>query len=457
VEQVMQEQYAQLWVKTKYYLQKNVAEKTFAELFENIHDVARVEQETLYLVVANNFLKTRIDKLFLNKMNDYVNTLSKDLVRFRIVLKEDLYENKSLINESQTKSFDLLRPGNLNQIYTFQNFVIGKNNRLASTISLQVADQPGVFANPLYIFGPVGIGKTHLMQSIGNYILDNDINKKVLYVKTENFVEDYVNLLRADNIERFNEKYAAIDVLLIDDIQFLAKKTQSQQQFFKLFENLHSENKQIVVTSDRPTSELKDVMTRLTSRFSWGVVADINPPDLEHRLEILKRKLQTHLIDSESIPFEVLELIANSFPTSVRELEGALNRVIFYKTIMNEDLTLETAIEALQPLLKTQRMEHLALNSNKIDQLLDVICGYFNVNRTELYGNSRKHQVLYPRQIAMYLLRELYDLPYKKIGSIFSGRDHSTVMNSYEKIANGLTQEESIQNDVQNIRSKVEQ
>ena len=453
----MQEQYAQLWVKTKYYLQKNVAEKTFAELFENIHDVARVEQETLYLVVANNFLKTRIDKLFLNKMNDYVNTLSKDLVRFRIVLKEDLYENKSLINESQTKSFDLLRPGNLNQIYTFQNFVIGKNNRLASTISLQVADQPGVFANPLYIFGPVGIGKTHLMQSIGNYILDNDINKKVLYVKTENFVEDYVNLLRADNIERFNEKYAAIDVLLIDDIQFLAKKTQSQQQFFKLFENLHAENKQIVVTSDRPTSELKDVMTRLTSRFSWGVVADINPPDLEHRLEILKRKLQTHLIDSESIPFEVLELIANSFPTSVRELEGALNRVIFYKTIMNEDLTLETAIEALQPLLKTQRMEHLALNSNKIDQLLDVICGYFNVNRTELYGNSRKHQVLYPRQIAMYLLRELYDLPYKKIGSIFSGRDHSTVMNSYEKIANGLTQEESIQNDVQNIRSKVEQ
>jgi chromosomal replication initiator protein len=452
----MQDHYAQLWVKTKFYLQKTVAEKTFKELFEHIHEVSRVEQETLFLVVANNFLKTRIDKLFLNKMNDYVNTLSKDLVRFRVVLREDLFEQKGAISESHTKSFDVLRPGNLNQIYTFQNFVIGKNNRLASTISLQVADQPGVFANPLYIFGPVGIGKTHLMQSIGNYILDNDINKKVLYVKTENFVEDYVNLLRADNIERFNEKYAEIDVLLIDDIQFLSKKTQSQQQFFKLFENLHAENKQIVVTSDRPTSELKDVMTRLTSRFSWGVVADINPPDLEHRLEILKRKLQTHLIDSEAIPFEVLELIANSFPTSVRELEGALNRVIFYKTIMNEDLTLETAIEALQPLLKTQRMEHLALNSNKIDQLLDVTCGYFNVSRTDLYGNSRKHDVLYPRQIAMYLLRELYDLPYKRIGSIFSGRDHSTVMNSYEKISVGITQEESIQNDVQNIRNKVE-
>jgi chromosomal replication initiator protein len=453
----MQDQYMQLWVKTKYYLQKTVADKTFKELFENIHEVARVDQETLFLLVANNFLKTRIDKLFLNKMNDYVNTISKELVRFRIVLKDDLYDSPTSDSaDGKSKPFDALRTGNLNQIYTFQNYVIGKNNRLASTIALQVADQPGVFANPLYIFGPVGIGKTHLMQSIGNYILDNDINKNVLYVKTENFVEDYVNLLRADNIERFNEKYADIDVLLIDDIQFLSKKTQSQQQFFKLFENLHSENKQIVVTSDRPTSELKDVMTRLTSRFSWGVVADINPPDLEHRLEILKRKLQTHLIDQEAIPFEVLELIANSFPTSVRELEGALNRVIFFKTIMNEDLTLETALEALQPLLKTQRMETLVLNSNKIDQVLDVICGYFNVSRTDLYGNSRKREFLYPRQIAMYLLRDLYDLPYKKIGSIFSGRDHSTVMNSYEKISVGMVQEESILNDVQNIRNKVD-
>ena len=294
------------------------------------------------------------------------------------------------------------------------------------------------------------------MQSIGNYIVDNDITKRVLYVKTENFVEDYVNLLRSNNIDQFNQKYADIDVLLIDDIQFLSKKTQSQQQFFKLFENLHGENKQIVVTSDRPTSELRDVMTRLTSRFSWGVVADINPPDLEHRLEILKRKLQTHLIDAETIPLEVLELIANSFPTSVRELEGALNRVIFYKTIMNEELTLENAIEALQPLLKTQRLEHLALNSNKIDQLLDIVCGYFGLSKTDLYGNSRKREFLYPRQISMYLLRELYELPYKKIGSIFSGRDHSTVMNSCEKILAGIQNEESIKNDVQNIRQRVE-
>lgn len=456
VEFTMQENYAQLWVKTKFYLQQNVADKTFKELFDHIQDVAKVENNTLFLLVANNFLKTRIDKLFLNKMNDYISTISEDLVRFRIITQDELYESNKTTVEASSQRFDQIRSGNLNQIYTFQNYVIGKNNRLAATIALQVADQPGVFANPLYIFGPVGIGKTHLMQSIGNYIADNDINKRVLYVKTENFVEDYVNLLRSNNIEQFNQKYADIDVLLIDDIQFLSKKTQSQQQFFKLFENLHGDNKQIVVTSDRPTSELRDVMTRLTSRFSWGVVADINPPDLEHRLEILKRKLQTHLIDAETIPLEVLELIANSFPTSVRELEGALNRVIFYKTIMNEELTLETAIEALQPLLKTQRMEHLALNSNKIDQLLDVVCGYFGLSKTDLYGTSRKREFLYPRQISMYLLRELYDLPYKKIGSIFSGRDHSTVMNSCDKIFSGIQNEESIKNDVQNIRQRVE-
>jgi chromosomal replication initiator protein len=455
-ELTMQEQYAQLWVKTKFYLQQSVAEKTFKELFDHIQDVAIVENNTLFLLVANNFLKTRIDKLFLNKMNDYISTISEELVRFRIITQDELYETNKATVEASAQRFDQIRSGNLNQIYTFQNYVIGKNNRLAATIALQVADQPGVFANPLYIFGPVGIGKTHLMQSIGNYIVDNDITKRVLYVKTENFVEDYVNLLRSNNIDQFNQKYADIDVLLIDDIQFLSKKTQSQQQFFKLFENLHGENKQIVVTSDRPTSELRDVMTRLTSRFSWGVVADINPPDLEHRLEILKRKLQTHLIDAETISLEVLELIANSFPTSVRELEGALNRVIFYKTIMNEELTLETAIEALQPLLKTQRMEHLTLNSNKIDQLLDIVCGYFGLSKTDLYGNSRKREFLYPRQISMFLLRELYDLPYKKIGSIFSGRDHSTVMNSCEKIAAGIQNEESIKNDVQNIRQRVE-
>lgn len=453
----MNDRYLQLWTKTKYFLEQGVGEKTFREYFEPIDELVKFDNSTIYMKAPNNFVKNRIDKLFLNKINDYLNRINDENLRFKFITEEEHLQSNVVMEANKvTRDIESVRTGNLNQTYTFNNFVTGKNNRLASTIAIQVADQPGMFANPLYIFGSVGIGKTHLMQSIGNYILDNDHTKNVLYVKTENFVEDYVNLVRSDKISLFNEKYRDIDVLLVDDIQFLSGKEKSQQEFFKLFENLHSENKQIVVTSDRPASDLKKMMERLKSRFSWGLVADINAPDLDHRIEILKKKLQTHLIDKEEISYEVLELIANSFTSSVRELEGALNRVIFYKTILNEDLTVETALEALTPLLKNKNISKDMNKTNEVDELLDVICGYFNISKTDLMSKSRKRIYVYPRQIAMYVLRELYNIPYKKIGSLFGGKDHSTVMNACDKISVGYKSEENIKNDVENIKTKVD-
>ena len=453
----MNDRYIQLWTKTKYFLEQGVAEKTFHEYFEPVDEMVKFENNTIFMKVPNNFVKNRIDKLFLNKINDYVRNLSDENLRFKFITEEEIYQTSIVMEANKvTQDIERVRTGNLNQTYTFNNFVTGKNNRLASTIAMQVADQPGMFANPLYIFGSVGIGKTHLMQSIGNYILDNDHTKNVLYVKTENFVEDYVNLVRSDKIALFNEKYKDIDVLLVDDIQFLSGKEKSQQEFFKLFENLHSENKQIVVTSDRPATDLKQMMERLKSRFSWGLVADINPPDLDHRIEILKKKLQTHLIDKEEITYDVLELIANSFVSSVRELEGALNRVIFYKTILNEELTVETALEALTPLLKNKNISKNMNQNTEVDNLLDVVCGYFNVTKTDLMSKSRKRIYVYPRQVAMYIMRELYDIPYKKIGLLFGGKDHSTVMNACDKISVGYKDEENIKNDVENIKTKVD-
>lgn len=453
----MNEKYLQLWTKTKYFLEQGVSDKLFNEYFEPVDEMVKFENNTIFMKAPNNFVKNRIDKLFLNKINDYVKKINDDNVRFKFIT-EDEYIQTSVVLEANkvTQDIERVRTGNLNQTYTFNNFVTGKNNRLASTIAMQVADQPGMFANPLYIFGSVGIGKTHLMQSIGNYILDNDHTQRILYVKTENFVEDYVNLVRSDRISIFNEKYRDIDVLLVDDIQFLSGKEKSQQEFFKLFENLHSENKQIVVTSDRPATDLKQMMERLKSRFSWGLVADINPPDLDHRIEILKKKLQTHMIDKSEIPYEVLELIANSFAASVRELEGALNRVIFYRTILNEDLTVETALEALTPLLKNKDITKNINKNNEVDQLMDVICGYFSITKTDLMSKSRKRVYVYPRQVAMYIMRELYSIPYKKIGDIFGGKDHSTVMNACDKISVGYKDEENIKNDVENIKTKVD-
>ncbi len=453
----MNDRYNQLWTKTKYFLEQGIGEKTFNEYFEPINDFVKFENNTIFMKAPNNFVKNRIDKLFLNKINDYLKRITDDSLRFKFITEDEAIQTSAVMESRKiTNDIHRVRTGNLNQTYTFNNFVPGKKNRLASTIAMQVADQPGVFANPLYIFGSVGIGKTHLMQSIGNYILDNDHTTRVLYVKTENFVEDYVNLVRSDKISIFNEKYRDIDVLLVDDIQFLSGKEKSQQEFFKLFENLHSVNKQIVVTSDRPASDLKQMMERLKSRFSWGLVTDINPPDLDNRIEILKKKLQTHLIDKKEIGMDVLELIANSFTSSVRELEGALNRVIFYKTILNEELTIETALEALRPLLKNKDVSTRINKNNEIDKLFDVICGYFNITKTDLMSKSRKRIYVYPRQIAMYIMRELYSLPYKKIGAQFGGKDHSTVMNACDKISVGFRDEENIKNDVENIRTKVD-
>ncbi len=453
----MNDTYLELWVKTKYMLEKSVGQKTFNEFFNPITKIAKIENDTVFMLTPNNFVKNRIDKLFLNKINDYINKEATNSLRFKFITEEEVANvHMNRVNTQTINNMQTIRNGNLNQTYTFDNFVTGRNNRLASTIAIQVADQPGVFANPLYIFGDVGLGKTHLMQSIGNYIVDNDHSKKVLYVKTENFVEDYVNLLRSKQIEKFNEKYRDIDILLCDDIQFLSKKNQSQQEFFKLFEKLHADNKQIVITSDRPTTELKDIMTRLTSRFSWGLVADINAPDLEHRIEILKKKLTTHSIQGEEFPHEVLELIAKNFTSSVRELEGALNRVIFYKTMLNEELTVENAYEALKPLLKGKEMNKDLNKTTDVDKLFDVVCGYYNISRTDIISNSRKRAVVYPRQVAMYLMRILYEIPFKKIGSFFNNRDHSTVINSCEKITFGIKNEDSIKRDVENIKSKVE-
>lgn len=453
----MEERYTQLWTKIKYYLEQTVGEKFFYEVFENINDVEKVESNTMYLLVNNNFTKNRIDRLFLNKINSYLEEITTEAIRVKFVTKEDL--EQQLFDEEQNvaiNSFETPRTGNLNGIYTFRNFVTGKNNRFASTVALQVADQPGVFANPMYIFGSVGIGKTHLMQSIGNYILDNSPETKVLYVKTESFVEDYVRLVQSKNMDSFDEKYNNIDVLLVDDIQFLEKKEQSQQQFFKLFERLHSENKQIVITSDRPATELKNIMTRLTSRFSWGLVVDIDPPDLSHRMEILKKKLKTHIIGDQEFPEEILEFIAKSFTDSVRELEGALNRVIMYSTLMDGELSLETTKLALGPLLKNKEMSNKLDSSSNADKLIDIVSGYFSISKDSLLGTSRKKQFVYPRQVAMYLMRTEYELQYKKIGQFFGGKDHSTVMNAFNKINIEYKRDESVRKDVENIKVKVD-
>ena len=292
------EQQTEIWHEVKNELANQLENNTFEEIFESVDSVFKVRNNYIYLVVDNDFIKKRIEMLYLSRMNRLLENYVSERHEYRLITRDDAEEE---LNQEQ--AYEINQPDytahddrylntNLNSSYTFRNFVVGNSNRLAYTSALKVADQPGVVANPLYIFGDVGLGKTHLMQGVGNYILEGDINTRVLYVKADQFVEDYVKYSSKKKYNEFNNFYRSVDVLLVDDIQFLAKKEKSQEEFFKLFELLHSQQKQIVITSDRKASDLRDIMARLTSRFAWGVTVDINRPDLEHRIKILEKKLK---------------------------------------------------------------------------------------------------------------------------------------------------------------------
>jgi len=452
------EKYTEIWFEIKHELEKDLDEYVFTEIFYDVNTVFEVANNYIYLVVPNEFIKKRIEMLYLQKMNRFLEDKFPEKHMFKLITDEaaekKLQDQKEYsITVSPTHLSDKYLQGNLNASYNFDSFVVGNSNRLAYTSAIKVADQPGVVANPLYIFGDVGLGKTHLMQCVGNYILEGDMNKKVLYVKTDQFIEEYARSASKRKFDDFNKKYSDVDVLLVDDIQFLAKKEKSQIEFFKLFNSLHDYQKQIVITSDRSAGELKDIMSRLTSRFEWGVTVDINRPDLEHRIKILRKKLLSETSDSNLIPDDVVEYIASIFDNNVRELEGALKRVLFYCTAFNLDFNVKNAELALENLVKPRTSDKL-LNQNKINNILSLVSDYYRITTSDLISKKRTTKYVFPRQVAMYLIKTIYDLPYKKIGTFFNNRDHSTVMHSVEKIRNEIEMDVDVKNDVEKLKVK---
>lgn len=452
------EKYTEIWYEIKHELEKDLDEYVFTEIFYDVNTVFEVTNNYIYLVVPNEFVKKRIEMLYLQKLNRHLEDKLPEKHMFKLITgdaaEKKLQDQKDFsITTSPTGLSDKYLQGNLNASYTFDSFVVGNSNRLAYTSAIKVADQPGVVANPLYIFGDVGLGKTHLMQCVGNYILEGDMNKKVLYVKTDQFIEEYARSASKKRFDEFNKKYSDVDVLLVDDIQFLAKKEKSQIEFFKLFNSLHDVQKQIVITSDRSAGELKDIMSRLTSRFEWGVTVDINRPDLDHRIKILRKKLLSETSDSNLIPDDVIEYIASVFDNNVRELEGALKRVLFYCTAFNLDFNVTNAELALENLVKPRTSDKL-LNQNKINNILSIVSDYYRISTSDLISKKRTTNYVFPRQVAMYLIKTIYDLPYKKIGTFFNNRDHSTVMHSVEKIRNEIEMDIDVKNDVEKLKVK---
>lgn len=335
----------------------------------------------------------------------------------------------------------------LNPKYTFDNFVIGQSNRFAHAASLAVAEKPAGAYNPLFIYGGVGLGKTHLMQAVGNHVAQFNPSAKVLYLSSERFTNEFISAIRENKTGEFRNRYRTIDVLLIDDIQFLANKEQTQEEFFHTFNALHEAGRQIVISSDRPPREIPTLEDRLRSRFEWGLITDIQPPDLETRIAIIQRKAKS---DGVMLDENVAYFIATQVSSNIRELEGALIRVVAYSSLVNADISVDLAEQALKDLINQDLPRKIT-----VTHIQKVVGDHYGLKVEELKAKRRTKEVVLPRQIAMYLTRELTDMSLPKIGDAFGGRDHTTVLHACERITNAMKDDNALQHTVQRLAEAI--
>lgn len=375
--------------------------------------------------------------------------------KFKYVTEE---EAKTVLPQKEIKPVEnneAIFESGLDSRYTFDNFISGNSNKFAKAIGLAVAEKPGSMYNPLFIYGSSGLGKTHLMHAIGNYIMATS-NKKVLYVTSEKFVDDFLNIYRRNEtsnfkaVDSFKRKYRDIDVLMIDDIQYLEIASKTQQEFFNTFNELHTQNKQIIISSDRSPDDLKKLEERLRTRFNWGLTIDILPPDFELRMAILDKKIEAQGI-GKLVPTEVKEYIANNCTSDIRKLEGALTRVFAYATIMNgSEITLDLAIEALKDYIGKN-----IISKNKIDQVIQLVANNYNITVEDIKSKKRLSKIAVPRQIGMYICRVHLKESLPKIGSEFGGKDHTTVMHSVAKIKRELKKDKNLEVEISKIINQI--
>lgn len=374
--------------------------------------------------------------------------ITDSIFKFEFYTEDDL-NNETIIDIDEVGVINNTFDSNLNSKYTFENFITGISNKFAKATALAVAEQPGIMYNPLFIYGSSGLGKTHLMHAIGHYILENNPNAKVEYVSSEKFTNELINAIKHDKNEEFRNKYRHVDVLLIDDIQFIAGKEGTQEEFFHTFNALHDANKQIILSSDRPPKEIPTLEDRLRSRFEWGLIADIQVPDFETRMAILKKKAD---LERLNVPNEVMVYVATKIKSNIRELEGALIRIVAYSSLTNREVSVDLASEALKDIISKKQGKSITIES-----IQDIVSSYFNLRVEDFKSQRRTRNVAYPRQIAMYLSRKLTDMSLPKIGEEFGGRDHTTVIHAYEKISENLKTDEGLQSTVDDITKKLTQ
>ncbi|HWM14459.1 MAG TPA: chromosomal replication initiator protein DnaA [Gaiellaceae bacterium] len=433
-----------LWSDVSTRLRDALNDATYTTWFSEA-TAGGLDDEAFVLAVPNDFTRNWIEAHFRGLLEAMVRDSLGAERPVRVVVRE-----RQPAQELRSPPPAPRSPEGLNPKYTFDSFVIGSSNRFAHAAALAVAEAPAQAYNPLFIYGGTGLGKTHLLQAIGAYVTEHSGPLTARYVTSETFMNDFINSLRDKRIEGFKQRYRHYDVLLIDDIQFFESKERIQEEFFHTFNSLYEADRQIVISSDRPPRAIATLESRLRSRFEWGLITDIQPPDLETRIAILRKKVKTdaiHVPDSQ-----VLTFIASRISTNIRELEGALTRVVAFSSLTGRPMTVELAQEVLKDVFPQGEMPEIS-----VEQIQETVVDRFQMTLQELTGDRRSQSIVYPRQVAMYLCRELTDSSLPKIGKKFGGRDHTTVIHATSKIAKLIREDRNVYNLVQELTARIKQ
>ena len=437
----------QIWEEALKMIEEETSPVSFATWIQPIVPCGIIGNKII-LQVKESFLKEIIEKRHLPLIRTAIKMVTKNEYDIMITTEEEQNAG-NLHNLAAEKPAENELARNLNPKYVFDSFVVGNSNRMAHAASLAVAESPAQAYNPLFLYGNSGLGKTHLMHSIGHFILDRNPQAKVLYVTSETFTNELINSIQNNKNEEFRNKYRNIDVLMIDDIQFISKKEGTQEEFFHTFNALYESNKQIIISSDRPPKEIKTLEDRLRSRFEWGLIADVQPPDYETRIAILKKKAER---DNLTVPDDVMAYIAKNIASNIRELEGALTRIVAFATLTNQDISIALAENSLKDIFSENSATPLTP-----ELIQQVVAEYYNIRVEDIQGSKKPKNIAFPRQVSMYLCRKLLDISLPKIGESIGGRDHTTVIYAISKIEKQLESDEGLQKTVHALEKEIKE
>lgn len=443
----MLDNYNEIWNYLKDKFKTDLSKVSFDTWIDSAQ-ILSVSNETITFLVPTTLHKEYWENHLATKVVAYIYEYSGQEINPHFVTKDEQEQQEA--NEVEKTEHTIARKNNrsseLNSKYTFDTFVIGNGNQMAHAAALVVSEEPGTIYNPLFFYGGVGLGKTHLMHAIGHQYLTINPDKNVKYVSSETFANDFIGSIQNRTQEEFRKKYRTVDLLLVDDIQFFADKEGTQEEFFHTFNALYDDRKQIVLTSDRLPHEIPKLQERLVSRFAWGLSVDITPPDLETRIAILRKKADAERLE---IPDDTLSYIAGRIDSNIRELEGALVRVQAFATMQNREITTSLAADALKSMIKTMDKDVT------IRGVQDEVAKYYHITVDDLKGKRRVKAIVTPRQIAMYLARELTQASFPKIGDEFGGKDHTTVLHAHEKIKKMLINDSEIKNEINELKNNL--